>query len=138
MGPPHTPAPTATPHPRARIITQATDTTLAGESFDERFARQVAERNAAPGKVNVAQPTPPTPSDNETRLTDLLNNATGPLSGPGPRFTTKGRLAEMDEEHMVVIMGDSRPITVWKADLPPSSTPQPNAPTGARLVEPNA
>lgn len=126
------------PRPRARIVTSATDTTPAGETFDGKVARQAAERNAATRVANTPCAAPPSSPGDDARLTDMLNNAAGPLSGPGPRSATKKRLAELDDERTVVILSDGRPLTVWKSDLPPHSNPQHPAPAGVRLVEPNA
>lgn len=130
------PALTSNPRPRARIITPATDTATAGEAYEDRLIRLAAERNVARGKdSNPSAALPTALPNNVDQLTEMLNNATGPLSGPGPRLVTNERLAEMDEERTVVTMSDGHPLMVWKADLP--RTPQPNATAGARQADLN-
>ena len=136
-------APT-TSKPRARIVTAATDTAPKGESYDEMLGRQAAERIAARwttnrGQAPVGKATdPPTPASLPTeaeRLEHILNNAPGPLSGPGPRFVTKERLAELDAERTTVYMKDGTAMTVWKSDI--QATPLPNAIIVATEHNPN-
>ena len=140
---PQAPAPT-TSKPRARRVTAATDKAHQGESYDEMLGRQAAERNAARWAAKRPQvssgtttnPPAPIPSPTEAeKLDHILNNAPGPLSGPGPRFVTKERLAELDAERTTVYASDGTALTVWKADLP--TAPPPNATIVASEHPPN-
>ena len=119
------PAPTKS-KPRARLVTAATDSARRGESYDEMLGRQAAERNAArwnasrrqgPAAMATDPPAPATSPTEAEKLEHILNNAPGPLSGPGPRFITKERLAEMDAERTTAHTSDGTAISVWKADL---------------------
>ena len=122
-----------TSKPRARRITTETDKAREGETYDEMLGRQAVERSAARWAANHPQPTavpaaPETPTTAPTeaeKLDHILNNAPGPLSGPGPRFITKERLVEMDAERTLVYRSDGTAMSVWKTDL--NSAPPPNA-----------
>ena len=93
------------------------------------------QHTGMPAAMATDPPAPAASPMEAKKLEHILNNALGPLSGPGPHFVTKECLTEMDAEHTTAYTSDGTAISVWKANL--HKAPPKNAVIVTTEITPN-